>query len=199
MTSFIDYLLMIVGIFVVMITSIIIFLDKLKGEDIYLNLEMKEQELKKVMEDADEVISEINYISDVVVTEIEDKVRNMQNISQAIHNMNTYTAVPVQASQAKDTYTSMQQMPQNVVLNDNRNYDMPQTRKDLSHINMQNGQQKNESPVSVERNERESKLNTKQKKVFDYAAQGMSVAEIAKKMNMGQGEVMLILSIKHEV
>jgi DNA-binding NarL/FixJ family response regulator len=45
----------------------------------------------------------------------------------------------------------------------------------------------------------EEKLNQKQQTVFDYAAQGMSVTEIAKQMNIGQGEVMLILSLKKEV
>jgi DNA-binding NarL/FixJ family response regulator len=43
------------------------------------------------------------------------------------------------------------------------------------------------------------KLNQKQQSVFDYASQGMSVTDIAKQMNIGQGEVMLILSLKNEV
>ena len=45
----------------------------------------------------------------------------------------------------------------------------------------------------------DEKLSQKQLKVFEYAAQGMSVTDIAKQMNIGQGEVMLILSLKNEV
>jgi len=45
----------------------------------------------------------------------------------------------------------------------------------------------------------DGKLNLKQQEVFDYASQGMSITDIAKKLNIGQGEVMLILSLKNEV
>ena len=43
----INYLLLALGIFTILISIILIFLDKLKGEDIYFNIDVKEQEMKK--------------------------------------------------------------------------------------------------------------------------------------------------------
>ena len=61
MTLFLNYGIMAIGICVLVVAVTMIFLDKLKGEDLYFNMDMKEQQLKKVMEDADELIDEMNY------------------------------------------------------------------------------------------------------------------------------------------
>ena len=67
----INYVLLAIGVFVILAALIMIFLDKVKGEDIYFSIDVKEQEIKKVIEDADEIISELNYTSEMVVQEIE--------------------------------------------------------------------------------------------------------------------------------
>lgn len=56
-THFINYILLAVGILTVLSTVIMIILDKLKGDDMYFNIDVKEQELKKVIEDAEEIQS----------------------------------------------------------------------------------------------------------------------------------------------
>jgi DNA-binding NarL/FixJ family response regulator len=40
--------------------------------------------------------------------------------------------------------------------------------------------------------------NTKQEAIYELVSQGVSIVDIAKKMNIGQGEVALILSLKKE-
>ncbi len=175
----VNYLLMALGIFMVLAATVLIFLDKLKGEDIYFNLDVKEQEIKKVIEDADEIIAELNYTSEIVVKEIEEKLSSL-----------------------RDAYRSMGPAPE---------APRPQPREAVPPpppvipvIPVMTAaaavrKKKITADAAEKENARSMKLNPKQQAVFDCSARGMSVTEIAKQLNMGQGEVMLILSLKNEV
>lgn len=168
----INYVLLAFGIFAILAATIFIFLDKIKGEDIYFNMDVKEQEIKKVIEDADEIISELNYTSEMVVKEIEEKLSGFREELKDLNN----NAMSKSKEEKKDNIpvgisTIVASTKKKKITNDDRSND-----KIL-----------------------DDKLNQKQQSVFDYASQGMSVTDIAKQMNIGQGEVMLILSLKNEV
>lgn len=168
----INYMLLALGIFVIFAAVILIFLDKVKGEDMYFSVDVKEQEIKKVIEDAEEIISELNYTSEMVVKEIEEKLSSLRKELKTINN----TTVSMAAADNRETAaaSAVPGLP-------------PIKRKRITNDN-------------VEKNKGvDGKFSQKQQTVFNYASQGMSVTEIAKQMNMGQGEVMLILSLKNEV
>jgi ATP/maltotriose-dependent transcriptional regulator MalT len=162
--NFINYIMMIIGIITILAAVIVIMIEKLKGEDIYFNIDVKEQELKKVIDDAEEIISELNYISDVVVQDIEEKMKNLQNVYANTKVMPVY-------EEAKPTKRTI-----------------PISFKSKTIL---------EKPSTDSKSA--TKLSTKQQSVLECAGQGLSVMEIAKKLNMGQGEVSLILSLKNEV
>lgn len=170
----VNYLLMALGIFMILTATILIFLDKLKGEDVYFNLDVKEQEVKKVIEDADEIIAELNYTSEIVVKEIEDKLRSLR---EDYSRMTVAPEAPKQ--QTRETVPSLPVVPAAAVV----------------------AVKKKRITVDAAEKERAGSIrpNPKQQAVFDCSARGMSVMEIAKQLNMGQGEVMLILSLKNEV
>ncbi len=168
----VNYVLLAFGIFVILAAAVLIFLDKVKGEDIYFSIDVKEQEIKKVIEDADEIISELNYTSEMVVKEIEEKLNGLRAELKSLSN----TAVSIASADNKKNAApviipGLATSRKRKVTNDNA--------------------EKSKTP--------EGKLSQKQQTIFEYASQGMSVTEIAKQMNMGQGEVMLILSLKNEV
>lgn len=166
-----NYVILVFGVFAVMAAIILIFLDRLKGEDIYFNMDVKEQEIKKVIEDADEIITELNYTSEMVVKEIEEKMRSLREDMKNISST-AVKAAPVESS-------------------------IPQTVKPVV---MAAGKKKKMVNDNEEKDgQPAARLNQKQQAVFEYASQGMSVTDIAKQMNIGQGEVMLILSLKNEV
>lgn len=171
----VNYLLMALGIFMVLTAIILIFLDKLKGEDIYFNLDVKEQEIKKVIEDADEIIAELNYTSEIVVKEIEEKLSSMRD---------TYRNMKVAAEAPKPQPREVLPPPPVIPV-----------------VPIAAAVKKKRITVDTSEKERQGgiKLNPKQQAVSDCSARGMSVTEIAKQLNMGQGEVMLILSLKNEV
>jgi len=167
----INYVLMAVGVFVILAASIMIFLDKIRGEDIYFSMDVKEQEIKKVIEDADEIISELNYTSEMVVHEIEEKLSSFREELKNLNNpaANTTPADNKPAAPIAPNVSTANKKKK--IINDGSDLNKPF----------------------------DEKLSQKQLTVFEYAAQGMSVTDIAKQMNIGQGEVMLILSLKNEV
>jgi DNA-binding NarL/FixJ family response regulator len=166
-----------------MAAVIVIFLDKLKGDDIYFNIDVKEQEIKKVIEDAEEILSELNFTSDVIVKEIEDKINNLNkiysNVNNSIAQLNSRPMVVEQAVSNQSTI-----MPTNPTI----------VEKTVVKAKL-----KPMSITPVNKNlKKEEKPKSKQEIIFELAGQGTSVIDIAKKMNMGQGEVALILSLKNE-
>lgn len=168
----INYVLLALGIFTVLAAITMIFLDKVKGEDIYFNIDVKEQEIKKVIEDAEEIISELNYTSEMVVKEIEEKLNSIRG---DIKNLGS-----IAVSDPGEAYR--------------------QPRKEAAPAALSAGKKKriikdNTAKEGIP----EGKLSKKQQEILNYASQGMSVTDIAKRMNIGQGEVMLILSLKNEV
>lgn len=176
MTLFLNYGIMAIGICVLVIAVTMIFLDKLKGEDLYFNMDMKEQQLKKVMEDADELIDEMNYTSELVINDMEKKYGDIKESCDAIakearERINLAKTQPILEKPIhKYVEADMKQM---------------QTKKPSKLINEEDGVEK-------------KKLSTRQLAVLEMSARGMEVTEIAREMNMGQGEVSLILSLRNE-
>ncbi len=168
----INYVLLALGVFTILTAIILIFLDKVKGDDIYFSMDVKEQEIKKVIDDAEEIISELNYTSEMVVKEIEDKLKGLR---EEVKNL----TVPAPAAAA----------PTKIVT----------PAVSIARTSGTSKKKKLTNDTADKDNTLDPKLSKKQQAVFDYAAQGMSVIDIAKKMNIGQGEVMLILSLKNEV
>lgn len=167
----INYVLLAVGVFVILAAAIMIFLDKVKGEDIYFSMDVKEQEIKKVIEDADEIISELNYTSEMIVHEIEEKISSFR---EELKNLNN-TAANASPTDKKAAAPAI-----STVITANKKKKITNDSSDIDNV-------------------LDEKLSQKQLTVFEYASQGMSVTDIAKQMNIGQGEVMLILSLKNEV
>lgn len=182
-THFINYILLAVGILAIMGAVILIFLDKLKGDDIYFNIDVKEQEIKKVIEDAEEILSELNFTSDVIVKEIEEKINNLNRIYKSLNNTMSQQGVRPAAA------IEPQVIPQTEV---------PQQKQPAEKSSIPVKFKQATIASSIRSPQKEEKQRTKQEQIYDMAEQGISIVDIAKKMNMGQGEVSLILSLKNE-
>ncbi|MEA4962735.1 DUF6115 domain-containing protein [Lutispora sp.] len=76
--NYINYLLTIVGIGMIIISLFLIASDKIRGERIYYDLYMKEQEIKKAIADAEEIVGELVYTSEVVISDIEEHISSMK-------------------------------------------------------------------------------------------------------------------------
>lgn|GEM_PF-754915 len=190
-THFVNYILLAIGILTLMVAVIMIFLDKLKGDDMYFNIDVKEQEIKKVIEDAEEILSELNFTSDVIVKEIEEKINNLNSIYRSVNSslaqLNVKSALPEPAAASVATHPIAQQAAvQPQIQSTVERTTVPVKFKPMTMAAQSKAAPKDEKP------------KTKQQLIFELADQGTSVVDIAKRMNMGQGEVSLILSLKNE-
>lgn len=182
-TNFLNYILLAVGILTILVVAIIIFLDKLKGDDMYFNIDVKEQEIKKVIEDAEEILSELNFTSDVIVKDIEEKINDLNRIYKSVNNnLEHYRASTVAVPQAAAPRIIEQQPSQFI-------YEKPIAPSKSKPMTI--------SPKKVNTPQEEVQ-NSKQEAIYELVSQGISIVDIAKRMNIGQGEVSLILSLKKE-
>ena len=182
-TNFLNYILLAVGILTIMVIAIIIFLDKLKGDDMYFNIDVKEQEIKKVMEDAEEILSELNFTSDVIVKDIEEKINNLNRIYKSLNNNIEQHSTRMITVEQPVSQKILEEQPSQVVL---EKPIAPAKFKPMTIL-----------PIKVN-TQKEEPQNSKQEAIYELVSQGVSVVDIAKKMNIGQGEVSLILSLKKE-
>lgn len=179
MTNYINYALMIIGIFTVFTALIFIYLDKIKGEDMYFNLDIKEQEVKKVIEDAEEIITELNYTSEYIVKEMEETITKLRGYSASLVTPAVQPPPTIDQAPTKHIET----------LNNVHKPDVEQ-----SNLGKEAAGKKQKRKEEV----KETKFTSKQNKVLECASLGMSVTDIAKKLNMGHGEVSLIISLKEK-
>lgn len=168
---------MFIGIIVILMSAIIIFLDRIKGEDIYFNIDVKEQELRKVIEDAEEIVTELNFTSETIVKQIEDKIDLLNK-----HQNN----IDIKAN--KDSKLD------NKGINTNT-YKYRKFNRDF--VLKDNKQNHYAEDKILERNDANS-FNSKHEKIVKYYRDGYSIEDIAKTENIGKGEVQLILSLRKD-
>lgn len=188
-THFINYILLAVGILTVLSTVIMIILDKLKGDDMYFNIDVKEQELKKVIEDAEEIQSELNFTSDIIVKDIEEKINAFNQLykhaTRSLEQLNTKPAAVEPQAPVHPVPQPIQQPIQQTAPHIERTV-VPVKFKPVTAVNANKTVQSEEQAKS------------KQQMILELAEQGVSIVDIAKRLNVGQGEVTLILSLKNE-
>lgn len=151
MMNYINYLLTIVGIGMIIISLFLIASDKIRGEGIYYDLYMKEQEIKKAIADAEEIVGELVYTSEVVINDIEEHI---SSIKQSYSNNEKEINKP--AANIDESRKSNKDVPA-----------PPKTKKE--------------------------------KDILDLFSKGMNADDIAKKLQIGKGEVSLILSLNSGV
>lgn len=145
----------------IIISLFLIFSDRLKGEGIYFDIYVKEQEIRKAIADADEMIDELKYTSEAVINEIE------QNISDFRKYFKEIKTKDIEQSIAIKTVTE---------------------NADFSN--------KDENII---KEEKMPQINEKMNRIYEYYNEGMEIEEIAKKLDIGKGEVSLILSLRNGV
>lgn len=186
----INYILLAIGFITVLTAIIMIFLDKLKGDDMYFNIDVKEQELKKVIDDAEEVLSELNFASDIIVKDIEDKINSFNQLYKSASNNLAHVSERPQMQEVQPVQQVQPVLPVQQPIQQHtpvvERTTVPVKFKPITAVSASKFQHKEEAPKS------------KQQMVQELADEGISIVDIAKKMNMGQGEVALILSLKNE-
>ena len=204
--------LIFLGIILVSLSLIWVILDKKKVFGFAKNFEDKKQELVEIINDAEQMIEELNKFSDYIVTQMDLKneelrmnLRNadedIKNLAQKAQSVRMSIASSTMKEEAKLEYTTaavvngsmpeMSAMPVDIMIKQNSELAAESMAIDsgaytFAYQPPRQTQRKTEKVIPI---------NNRYSEVLRLAKSGLSELEIAKSLNMGKGEVELILGI----
>jgi DNA-binding NarL/FixJ family response regulator len=159
-----------IGIMLILVSLGMIAYDRKKGYDNSTKLIDKKEELETIISDADQMINEMNKFSDYIVTQMELKNEEMSTSLKMFEEK--YNQLNTRNSQSNMESTVVQPMAVNA-------------NSVISQVNK----------IQHKINEKVVPINNKYKRVIQLSEKGISNTEIAKSLNMGKGEVQLILEM----
>ncbi|WP_024831349.1 DUF6115 domain-containing protein [Ruminiclostridium josui] len=192
------------GVILVAVALFLILMDRANGKDFFKEFDRKKDEMFSLIQDSEEMIHELNRMSDYVVTVISEKnqeffkkVKEMDNQDKAeeksVSKIQEQTQIEEPVVLDQELSTEVDKINQQI------NQDIQKLSNIQSYKNMQSGKkQQNDSTNEIvdtkEENEKPSKLvlNSRRKQVLQLIEQGLSNDEIAEKMKIGKGEIGLI-------
>jgi DNA-binding NarL/FixJ family response regulator len=119
----------------------------------------------------------------VIVKDIEEKVNNLNRIYKNANISIEQRSTRAMEVEQEVPHKMMEEQPNQIVL---ERTIVPVKYKPMTITPIKRNTPKEEPQKS------------KQEVIYDLFGQGISIVDIAKKMNIGQGEVSLILSLKKE-
>lgn len=181
------------GIILVTISLLLIVVDKRKAFGFVKSFDDKKQELTEIINDAEQMIDELNRFSDYIVNqmdlkseelnknlkEAEDKVKVLGERIMAV----TASSVSSDAAQtaAVNSAFAVNSVPVPVPDAVAAAYGRTDRRP---------------SETVVRKREKVIQINNKYTEVLRLAQEGVESLDIAKRLNMGKGEVELIIGLK---
>lgn len=205
--------LVFLGIILVFLSLIWVILDKKKVFSFTKNFEDKKQELVEIINDAEQMIEELNKFSDYIVTQMDLKneelslnIKNAdEDIKNLIHKAQSVTlniagstqkeeAAPVYKTAAVVNGSISEISPMAVEINISKQNSEP--ANDTPYLNNTAAKTTYQPPrQTVRKTEKVIPINNRYTEVLRLSKSGMGELEIAKSLNMGKGEVELILGI----
>lgn len=192
------------GVILVAVSLFLILMDRANGKDFFKEFDRKKDEMFGLIQDSEEMIHELNRMSDYVVTVISEKNQEFFKKAKDMDDQDKVEEKPVnqiqQQIQTEEPVITNPELSTEVdKINQQINQDIQKLTNIQSYKNMQSGiKQQNEANDEIidtrEDNEKPSKLvlNSRRKQVLQLIEQGFSNDEIAEKMKMGKGEIGLI-------
>ncbi|WP_010249144.1 DUF6115 domain-containing protein [Acetivibrio cellulolyticus] len=192
--------IMFIGIILIVVSLIWIAFDRKKSFDTELRIDEKKAELIRIIRDAEMMVEELNKFSDYVVTQIGEKnsemTANFKEADGLIETMRIetscfYESLKLQNEVAGNSYSvgvkhrvvdnSLSKKSDQVPVNfEETNVPVGKSLKSTSHTKVK---------------DKVIPINSKHNEVISLAQKGLNETEIARKLNMGKGEIQLILGV----
>lgn len=185
------------GIALIVFSLLWIVLDKKKSNDHAKSLEEKKEELVTIITDAEQMIDELNRFSDYIVTQMDlkneelssnlrDIDEKVKQISIKIHETDSVSAIklekqPGEARMAAGMDTAYSYRDEASVIDTKAN----------------NGYSVGEAAIKqpYRLKDKVIHLNSRYNEVIQLSRNGLNETDIAKRLNMGKGEIQLILQM----
>lgn len=208
--------LIFVGILLVLISIILILIDKKNVFIFRKTFDDKKQELVEIINDAEQMIDELNRFSDYIVSQIDAKneelnvsIKGAEKKISALKNKATAISKTINATSRKaikddsdDTVIETKNSMAGEATKAQRQSDtgsvLPQKalNNPVAAVEAYSRSKTMPSKTIKNRGDKVIPFNSKHSEVLRLSKQGMEGTEIAKSLNMGKGEVELIIGLR---
>ena len=182
------------GIILIFFSLIWVVLGKKKVFSFMKNFDEKKQELVEIINDAEQMIEELNKFSDYIVTQMDlknEELRvNLKKADKEVKNLANRADEIITARVVNGDNGEMVVRPQEPLFK--YNSDIVIESMDFGNTSLKT------VPVQktpIRRTEKVIQINNKYTEVLRLSECGFDDVEIAKKLNMGKGEIELILGL----
>lgn len=194
------------GVLLVMASLFFIIMDRVNGKDFFKEFDRKKDEMFNLIQDSEEMVQELNRMSDYVVTVISDK-------NQEFFNKSSNISLQVPSIKTEEVYDNvpkelLDQVQDELILSSTGIISKNKISEDLSPHNGEQNDQKlvnkqltyDKDIVNNDINNKDSSdtgksklaLNSRRREVLQMIEQGLSNDEISNKLKIGKGEIGLI-------
>jgi hypothetical protein len=171
MTAFFVCIILI-GIMVVGIAMVWIVIERKNSRDYRLEVDECRYELQQVIEDAEQLINELNNFSDFIVNRMEEKQQEIESVINAV-------------SEKNDLFENINGQVSNI------NQFKDKSSDAVSEISTENKQDDHAEVIQLKKGKIIS-FDAKKREVLNLYKEGVGSTEIARMLNMGKGEIELI-------
>ncbi|NLG88953.1 MAG: hypothetical protein GX494_07010 [Clostridiaceae bacterium] len=172
MTAFFVCIILI-GIAIVITAMIWIVIERKNSRDYRLDIDERRYELQRVIEDAEQLLNELNNFSDYIVSRMEEKQREIESIIEAA------------AGRASLFEKNNDQVS-------NTSQSKSETVDTVSEIPDISLKQEEHPELNHIRKGKVISFDAKKREVLNLYKKGVNSTEIARMLNMGKGEIELI-------
>lgn len=190
------------GIILVIGSLFFIIMDRVNGKDFFKEFDRKKDEMFNLIQDSEEMVQELNKMSDYVITVISEKNQeffkktansenNVENLNtEIIHAENDMTEKQIEKSEEESVniidknFDEQEKLPA-VAEGINQDSKDRMVNMQFSHDNAVTGHNTDPAKPGLV-------LNSKRREVLKMIEQGLSNDEICDKLKIGKGEIGLI-------
>ncbi|MCX8130294.1 MAG: hypothetical protein N3I35_09375 [Clostridia bacterium] len=191
-----------IGITLIVISLVWIAYDRKKSYDYVTQMDSKKEELVTIINDAEQMIEEMNKFSDYIVTQMELKNEEMcSNLKELEKKVSLINVAAEESAGLKVMNIKSDKVVNGNVIDVRLNSDHSVynhgygSEHDSDNLKSENAAISQVSRPIQKSREKVIPLNNKYREVIRLAEAGMSDTEIAKDLRMGKGEVQLILGM----
>jgi hypothetical protein len=170
--------LILVGISLIIISIILVMYDRKRDVEEKEEFVSLKRELRSLLEDSNDMVDELNKFSDYIVTTVDEKCTEFRNLMKDAPDKNATFKEPEVKSEAIQAPAIFERSTdENIIILDDNSFS-----EDIE-------------PTPAVSEAKNNGVNPKHSEVMRLFESGMSDIEIARTLNMGKGEVQLIVGL----
>lgn len=179
--------IILIGILIVCFALIWMVIEKKRTLDYRLEIDERRYELKHIIEDADQLLTEMNNFSSYIVNQMEEKQKSVENtLRQADESIDClYQNMYMASAQAPQAFRI--KMEQQEQIKENIGNIKTEAIQEIEET------QETDEPIIISRKKsKRIPFNERKREVIKLHKKGINSIEIAKMLDMGKGEIELI-------